>query len=278
VGTAVVDHASANLHLLDISIGSGRASIGGSISVKVHAPNDENNGRISLATMKDQLTSSSYASIISAKFTPVAALQLVDIQTGIAFFDSITGGIQVNVTALPNQQFDITQLSNLASIKYNVTSNSALEGLQALNVSSVLDVVIIVLDFLSGSKGFMNNPVMQYNIPLLGVRPANMITFADRAAHVIKSLSTATPESMQKLQGQLQTLWGPSVVVGVTYIEDTTNYYGNISNSGLTSVIISFDYQITANTTSRFYMDLPAMAQGQGSTSFHLIRTNYNTI
>jgi hypothetical protein len=264
--------------LVDIGIDLVELTASAGLAIDLHAVKDSSNKRLALTTMKEQLTGNgTYKDIMDVAFTPNVNLHLSGIKTGIAFLDTIASGfiadVKTNNLALNINQLSDTNVSFTKMINYTVTTNANFAALKALSVGKVIDVIVIVLDGICSSDGIINHPIMQKQIPLIGIRPSNVLKFAQRASHVIQELTTGTPASMQRLQVQLQSLFGPSVVVTVTYEMDAQ------STGVIKGLVIRFTYQTGQSYSSRLAFDLASLAQNSnGNNGFKDVATKLGTL
>jgi hypothetical protein len=111
----------------------------------------------------------------------------------------------------------------------------------------------------------MNYSVLNQDIPMIGVKPKDIIVFADRVAHIIKELSASPSQSFQRLEAQLKSLWGPLSFVTFDYI--VTNGTDE-TDSELDAVIMRFSYPINVTKSSRLHFDLQALIATSKSNDF----------
>jgi hypothetical protein len=132
-----------------------------------------------------------------------------------------------------------------------------------MNFSSFIDAIIAVLDVVTSPQlGLMSSDAFNEPLPIIGVNVGQVLTFADKMAHIVKQLDESPVASMQRFSQQLRGLLG----LPATSTLVTLSFEGNADGSQLDAVVLTFQYSLGVQASSNLYFDLAEMIGSSSGT------------
>ncbi|MEB3829160.1 proprotein convertase P-domain-containing protein [Phormidium sp. CCY1219] len=160
-------------------------------SVNVAIANSEGNTKFVLGDPRVSITDLIQVSGID--WSGQVMLRDIDVQSGVPGLTASDLEIPINISN--------TTDSNLPSIDHDFSNLSELLDFQEFDFAQVVEVLQEVATFLSDR--FESLPAMQNDLPLVGVRVADLLTFTDKFAEVVSEFEQNPAGIVQDLNNRL---------------------------------------------------------------------------